>query len=72
VPYEAQGAAAEPLAFYAFIPVSKVPMQRFANSKRANSKRLGFFTRLLDDAAPAERYRLAAEQIMHAETADPK
>ena len=33
-----------------------------------NLKRLGFFTRLLDDAGPAERYRLAAEQIRHAET----
>ncbi|GAA3573698.1 putative FMN-dependent luciferase-like monooxygenase [Nonomuraea rosea] len=30
--------------------------------------RLGFFTRLLDDVAPAERYRLAAEQIAHAES----
>src|SRR5216117_3311238 len=30
-------------------------------------KRLGFFTRLLDQAAPAERYRLATEQIVHAE-----
>jgi putative FMN-dependent luciferase-like monooxygenase len=30
-------------------------------------KRLGFFTRLLDQAAPAERYRLAAEQIQQAE-----
>jgi putative FMN-dependent luciferase-like monooxygenase len=39
-------------------------MKRFANSKR-----LGFFTRLLDQAAPAERYRLAAEQIRHAEAA---
>src|SRR5215472_5619860 len=39
-------------------------MKRFANSKR-----LGFFTRLLDDAPPAERYRLAAEQIRHAEKA---
>jgi putative FMN-dependent luciferase-like monooxygenase len=29
--------------------------------------RLGFFTRLLDDAPPGERYRLAAEQIVHAE-----
>src|SRR3989475_10409701 len=29
--------------------------------------RLGFFTRLLDQAAPAERYRLATEQIVHAE-----
>jgi putative FMN-dependent luciferase-like monooxygenase len=39
-------------------------MKRFANLKR-----LGFFTRLLDQAPPAERYRLAAEQITHAETA---
>lgn len=30
-------------------------------------KRLGFFTRLLDDATTAERYRLAADQIIHAE-----
>ena len=30
-------------------------------------KRLGFFTRLLDQADPAERYRLALEQIAHAE-----
>jgi putative FMN-dependent luciferase-like monooxygenase len=30
-------------------------------------KRLGFFTRLLDEAPPGERYRLAAEQIVHAE-----
>ena len=30
-------------------------------------KTLGFFTRLLDDAGPAERYRLALEQIVHAE-----
>ena len=35
----------------------------------ANSKRLGFFTRLLDQTTPAERYRLAAEQIRHAEAA---
>src|SRR5258708_8476815 len=39
-------------------------MKRFANLKR-----LGFFTRLLDQAAPAERYRLATEQIRHAEKA---
>ena len=32
-------------------------------------KRLGFFTRLLDDATPAERYRLAIEQIVAAENA---
>lgn len=31
------------------------------------SKRLGFFTRLLDDASPGERYRLAADQIIKAE-----
>lgn len=31
------------------------------------AKRLGFFTRLLDDADPAERYRLAGEQIIRAE-----
>jgi putative FMN-dependent luciferase-like monooxygenase len=30
-------------------------------------KRLGFFTRLLDQAEPAERYRLAVAQIVHAE-----
>jgi len=30
-------------------------------------QRLGFFSRLLDEAAPAERYRLATEQIVHAE-----
>jgi putative FMN-dependent luciferase-like monooxygenase len=34
-----------------------------------NLKRLGFFTRLLDEATPAERYRLAAEQIRQAEKA---
>lgn len=31
------------------------------------TKRLGFFTRILDDAEPAARYRLAREQIVHAE-----
>jgi putative FMN-dependent luciferase-like monooxygenase len=30
-------------------------------------KRLGFFTRLLDQADPVERYRLATAQIIHAE-----
>jgi putative FMN-dependent luciferase-like monooxygenase len=43
---------------------AKVLMKRFANLKR-----LGFFTRLLDEATPAERYRLAVEQIRHAERA---
>jgi putative FMN-dependent luciferase-like monooxygenase len=38
-------------------------------TRLANLKRLGFFTRLLDDAPPAERYRLATEQIEHAEKA---
>ncbi|MCC3703470.1 putative FMN-dependent luciferase-like monooxygenase [Rouxiella badensis] len=33
----------------------------------SSHKRLGFFTRLLDDTSPQERYRLAAEQIAHAE-----
>ena len=33
------------------------------------SKRIGFFTRLLDDAGPADRYRLALEQILAAEEA---
>src|SRR6266478_6152723 len=37
--------------------------------RSVNWKRLGFFTRLLDLAPPAERYRLAAEQIRHAEAA---
>ncbi len=31
------------------------------------TKRLGFFSRVLDDVGPAERYRLLAEQILHAE-----
>lgn len=30
-------------------------------------KRLGFFTRVLDQASAAERYQLATEQILHAE-----
>ena len=34
---------------------------------RPRPRRLGFFTRLLDQAGPAERYRLATEQIVHAE-----
>jgi putative FMN-dependent luciferase-like monooxygenase len=32
-----------------------------------NLKRLGFFTRLLDEGDAAERYRLATAQILHAE-----
>lgn len=34
---------------------------------RTGPKRLGFLTRLLDQATAGERYRLAAEQIVHAE-----
>ncbi len=34
---------------------------------RSSTRNWGFFTRVLDDAAPADRYRLAAEQIAHAE-----
>src|SRR5277367_2527739 len=34
---------------------------------RTGPRRLGFFTRLLDQATAGERYRLAAEQIVHAE-----
>jgi putative FMN-dependent luciferase-like monooxygenase len=36
-------------------------------TKQLSIKRLGFFTRLLDQADAAERYRLATAQIMHAE-----
>ena len=38
-----------------------------ANGTVAPGKRLGFFSRLLDAAPPAERYRLGVEQIVHAE-----
>jgi putative FMN-dependent luciferase-like monooxygenase len=34
----------------------------------SSTTRLGFFTRLLDEGSAAERYRLAAEQIVHAES----
>jgi putative FMN-dependent luciferase-like monooxygenase len=36
-------------------------------TKLPNLKRVGFFTRLLDEATAAERYRLATAQIAHAE-----
>ncbi|MFB9951915.1 putative FMN-dependent luciferase-like monooxygenase [Rhizobium puerariae] len=36
-------------------------------TEQTTAKRLGFFTRLLDDAGAGERYRLAEEQIIHAE-----
>jgi putative FMN-dependent luciferase-like monooxygenase len=35
---------------------------------QTRTKRLGFFTRLLDQTKARERYRLATEQIIHAET----
>ena len=38
-----------------------------APSSDGGRKRLGFFTRLLDDAPAGDRYRLATEQIIHAE-----
>jgi putative FMN-dependent luciferase-like monooxygenase len=34
---------------------------------KIGTKRLGFFTRILDHTGAAERYRLATEQIVHAE-----
>src|SRR3954469_4952388 len=34
---------------------------------KTTPKKLGFFTRLLDEATAAERYRLATAQIVHAE-----
>jgi putative FMN-dependent luciferase-like monooxygenase len=37
-------------------------------NRRVESTRLGFFTRLLDQASAGERYRLASEQIIHAES----
>jgi putative FMN-dependent luciferase-like monooxygenase len=36
-------------------------------SRSSSPKRLGFFTRLLDDVDPGKRYEFAAEQIIHAE-----
>lgn len=42
------------------------PASRTATATAAG-KRLGFFSRLLDDVPAAERYRLVAEQIAHAE-----
>ena len=36
-------------------------------TKLPNLKRVGFFTRLLDETSAAERYRLATAQIAHAE-----
>ena len=38
-----------------------------SGASRVPPRRLGFFSRLLDDAPASERYRLVAEQIAHAE-----
>jgi putative FMN-dependent luciferase-like monooxygenase len=38
-----------------------------SNPTTTPKKRLGFFSRLLDDASAGERYRLVTEQIAHAE-----
>jgi putative FMN-dependent luciferase-like monooxygenase len=50
-------------------PVTAVSMRHNGRQMTiaALPKRLGFFTRLLDQADPGERYRLATEQILHAE-----
>ncbi len=45
-----------------FLPLSTGP-----HGERIMPKRLGFFTRLLDQGSAQTRYRLAAEQIRHAE-----
>src|ERR1700741_2113927 len=44
-----------------------VSMRHNGRQMTSLPKRLGFFTRLLDQADAAERYRLALAQIMHAE-----
>jgi len=40
-----------------------VPRQVGPMTTKISIKRLGFFTRLLDETSAAERYRLAIEQI---------
>src|SRR5581483_11930035 len=42
-------------------------LQKAFMTRFANLKRLGFFTRLLDETTAAERYRIATEQIVQAE-----
>src|SRR5499426_3869826 len=42
-------------------------MRMDERGERSGPRRLGFFTRLLDRTDPAERYRLATAQIVHAE-----
>jgi putative FMN-dependent luciferase-like monooxygenase len=55
-PFPAEGASiVSPSSFSAGFSANPTPL------------RLGFFSRLLDDAPAAERYRLVAEQIAHAE-----
>ncbi|VFS43422.1 Glutathione import ATP-binding protein GsiA [Serratia liquefaciens] len=43
------------------------PLSTGPHGERIMPKRLGFFTRLLDQGSAQTRYRLAAEQIRHAE-----
>ncbi len=47
--------------------MSLIPPDTHAGATPRNGPRLGFFSRLLDDAPAGERYRLVAEQIAHAE-----
>jgi putative FMN-dependent luciferase-like monooxygenase len=56
-----------PLAMIAQISDTVPVMHNDRMTTGTLPKRLGFFTRLLDQTDPAERYRLATEQILHAE-----
>lgn len=47
--------------------MSPIPPDTHAGAAPRSGPRLGFFSRLLDDAPAGERYRLVAEQIAHAE-----
>lgn len=41
--------------------------QTTTSLSKSHHKRIGFFSRILDDTTPAERYRIVTEQIIHAE-----
>src|SRR5262245_16921918 len=47
--------------------LARFPRRVGPMTAHSSLKRLGFFTRLLDQTDAAERYRLATQQIMHAE-----
>jgi len=49
------------------MPDASTPREVERATAAKSPRRLGFFTRLLDQAEPAERYRLATAQIVHAE-----